>query len=191
MVRNERPPLLPPTIFIDVGSPTITARGSGKLSTTSLIRWRTPTHPTSSSNEKAKCIGTLRSRDFISGAIARAIAQKPFISDVPRPKSFPDSCDILKGALVHSCPSIGTTSVWPDRTTPPISCGPIVHQRFAFVLSLSCVSLVGTPNSFIYFSISEIRSKLLSREVVSNAMRRSSHSIERFKIISIVENPFG
>ena len=62
-------------------------------------------------NEKAKCIGTLRSRDFISGAIARAIAQKPFISDVPRPKSFPDSSDILKGVLVHSCPSIGTTSV--------------------------------------------------------------------------------
>ena len=44
----------PPTIFIEVGSPTITARGRGKFSTTSFMRPRTPTHPTSSSYEKAK-----------------------------------------------------------------------------------------------------------------------------------------
>ena len=40
-------------------------------------------------------------------------------------------CASVKGSLVHFCPATGTTSVWPERTIPPSTIGPIVASSAA------------------------------------------------------------
>src|SRR5436309_56121 len=40
------------------------------------------------------------------------------MSAAPRPYSLPSRAVISKGGSVQSCPSMGTTSVWPDSMTP-------------------------------------------------------------------------
>ena len=57
-----------------------------------------------------------------------------------------------QGSLDHGCPSTGTTSVWPDRTTPPSTAGPIIAIRFDFVPSAFGTRRVGTFSSARYRS---------------------------------------
>ncbi len=62
----------------------------------------------------------------MSGARANAAAMKPFMSEVPRPKSLPPRSTTVKGSVSQGWPSTGTTSVWPDSTMPPAMSGPMV-----------------------------------------------------------------
>ena len=45
-----------------------------------------------------------------------ATPTKPFMSQAPRPNNLPSRISALNGSLDQSCPSTGTTSVWPDST---------------------------------------------------------------------------
>ena len=67
------------------------------------------------------------------GTMARQTARKPFMSQVPRPKSRPSRAVSAKGSLVQAWPSTGTTSVWPESTMPPAISGPMVAKRLVFL----------------------------------------------------------
>jgi hypothetical protein len=54
----------------------------------------------------------------------------PFMSAAPRPYSLPSRSVRAKGSEVQGWPSTGTTSVWPDSTTPPATAGPTLASRF-------------------------------------------------------------
>ena len=51
------------------------------------------------------------------------------MSQVPRPWSRPSRSARVKGSVVQGWPSTGTTSVWPERTTPPAAAGPTQRER--------------------------------------------------------------
>ncbi len=73
-------------------------------------------------------IGRLSPASSMAGTAARQIASKPFMSTAPRPMARPFSTRSRKGSPLHSWPSTGTQSVWPDRTTPPSVFGPMVAR---------------------------------------------------------------
>src|SRR5512139_3338966 len=100
------------------------------------------------------------------------------MSQVPRPwylRSFKVS---VQGSVSHGWPSTGTTSVWPDSTTPSFTLGPTVAKRLAFLPSSLGTSFESMPWSSRYFCTYSINARLELREVVSNATRRRSISTE-------------
>ena len=72
------------------------------LSFNMSINDRTPMHPISSSKDNAKCIGVLRFLFEASQSSFIALAQKPFISAVPRPNSLPFNFVNLNGSVCQS-----------------------------------------------------------------------------------------
>ena len=123
------------TTFIEVGSPTMTARGFGRLSRRWATSGRTPLQPTSSSQDKARWMGDVSPALRKCGTSARQTARKPFMSQVPRPKRRSSRAVSSKGSLVQGWPSTGTTSVWPDSTMPPAMAGPMVANRLVLRLA--------------------------------------------------------
>ena len=103
-------------------------------------------------------------------------ARKPFISVVPRPYKRSLSRVSLKGDLVQFCPVIGTTSVCPEKITPPSTFGPKRAIKPAFSLFLLKKQRVTAPRaaqkSFRYL----IKFKLDFDETVSNSTNFSSVS---------------
>ena len=69
------------------------------------------------------------------------------MSQVPRPYSRPSRSVSTHGSLDHGWPSTGTTSVWPERTTPPSTAGPMVAIRLDLVPSAFGTRRVGTLRS--------------------------------------------
>ncbi|KAK7199596.1 hypothetical protein NESM_000940700 [Novymonas esmeraldas] len=112
------------------------------------MRYGTPRQPTSSSKEKAMWTGLARLVDRNAGTSASTTARKPFMSQAPRPYSLPSLSTMVKGSLSHAWPSTGTTSVWPDSTTPPcvapFDAGSVAH-RLACVLAGLCTRVAVTP----------------------------------------------
>ena len=84
-----------------------------------------------------------------SGTNARPTARKLFMSVTPRPTSLSSRSVTSKGGVSHGCPSTGTTSVWPDRTMPPVVALPSragrVANRLALRWSSSNVSVDAMP----------------------------------------------
>ena len=74
------------TTFIEVGSPTMTARGFGRWSRIWATSGRTPLQPTSSSQDSARWMGDSEPGRLEARAPWRGqTARKPFMSQVPRP----------------------------------------------------------------------------------------------------------
>ena len=57
---------------------------------------------------------------------------KPFMSAAPRPYRRPSRATQVEG-IAQTWPSTGTTSVWPDSTSPAPSAGPTLANRLALV----------------------------------------------------------
>ena len=76
-------------------------------------------------------IGTLSAAALNSGTCASASAQNPFMSTAPRPNALPSATRSVNGSEVQLWPATGTTSVCPERTTPPIPAGPMVATSAA------------------------------------------------------------
>src|SRR6187551_3019007 len=100
------------------------------------------------------------------------------MSHVPRPWYLPSLSVSVQGSVSHGWPSTGTTSLWPDRTTPSLTLGPTVANRLAFLPSSLGTSLDSMPWSPRYFCTYSINARLELREVVSNATRRRNISTE-------------
>ncbi len=115
MASNRSQPSRPPTMQSAgrIGIAAMAATSSGA-----------PRHPTSSSYEKARCTDVSFADCLKFSSSPRTTARKPFISVVPRPKTRPPRIVAVNGGLVQSCPSVGTTSVWAESTTPPDFHGP-------------------------------------------------------------------
>ena len=145
--RKPQLPFWPVTTRISEGSPTMTASGGGIRASIASISGGAPMQPISSSRVSARRIGRRRPAASISGTSASAMAQKPFMSQVPRPCRRPARSARRKGSLVQSWPATGTTSVWPERTTPPATGGPTRARRLAFSPVSSGRRSAGTPCS--------------------------------------------
>ena len=53
------------------------------------------------------------------------------MSQAPRPYRRSSTMVAVNGSVAQSCPSTGTTSVWPDSTMPPATSGPMVANKLA------------------------------------------------------------
>ncbi len=115
-------------------------------------------------------------RPAIRSAKARTDATNPFMSAVPRPKARPSCTAIRNGSKDQSCPSTGTTSVWPESRNPGRSGGPIVANKFALrPISVGKIS-ASMPRSARKPRMNSISSRLGSRLIVGKAISRSRSS---------------
>jgi hypothetical protein len=115
--------LWPETTFIMVGSPTSTSRALGNTThRLDQIDYGRAAHLLVIG--KGQLQRTLeRARAGARHGVKRQCV-KPFMSQAPRPKSFPSRSVSVQGSVLQAWPSTGTTSVWPDRMTPPSISGP-------------------------------------------------------------------
>ena len=118
-----------------------------------------------------------------TAAIPHAI--KLFMSLVPRPTSLSPVSVSTNGSVCQSCPSTGTTSVWPDGTIPPSLAGP---KRFKD----SPWSLGRSKRDGNLHRVS-LRSPLHSPREVSyrclcRAMRRSRTQVPPCSILDVIES---
>ena len=70
----------------------------------------------------------LRPASRNTGSMARQIASKAFMSQLPRPNSLPSFSRNVNGSLVQLWPLTGTVSVWPESRMPPSTFGPTVAK---------------------------------------------------------------
>lgn len=105
-----------------------------------------------------------------------AAAMNPFMSQAPRPCRREPREVRVNGSLVHVCPSIGTTSVCPESTSPRSTDGPMLANRFALRPVVSGIKYERTPWSARKLRTQSISGRLESRETVGQATKRSSIS---------------
>ncbi len=129
--RYSRLPLCATTARIEVGSPTMQPAGRIPLASRSRSRPRTPTQPISSSYDSDRWKLAWPSAAMKSGTVASATAMKLFMSAVPRPYRRPSRICASNGSVSQGWPSTGTTSVWPDSTSPGLRPGDSVANRLA------------------------------------------------------------
>ena len=104
------------------------------------------------------------------------------MSVTPRPWTLSPIGVATNGFVSHGWPSTGTTSVCPERTTPPSVALPSsagsVANRFALRRSSLNVSVASTPCDFRYSITQSINARFESRLVVSKptSVRISGHA---------------
>src|SRR5271165_3354793 len=112
-----------------------------------------------------------------SGTIASTQAAKPFMSHAPRPYRRPSASRMTNGGLVHACPSTGTTSACPERTTPPSTRGPTVARSALLSPDPFGARREATPCAERYSSTKAISGRFDRLLTLSNAIRRASSAL--------------